>query len=158
MKNTTITMDSGVLSESKYTSATVLSTAANFIMNKQEPFTHTFRTYIRLRENGPLQLKFWHSNGVDSTWDQGQEATGSEPGGDWVIEAAYVADGGKEPDGSIVANTQQMLTFEGRNPRLLRLANASGVMRQASIYLKVIIWHLHGQLRHSLQGNHSLST
>lgn len=113
--NKMITQDNGVLSQTDYTSATVLSTAANYIMTRPEPFTHTFRTYIRLRENGPLQLKFWHSNAVDSTWDQGQEATGSEPGGEWVIEAAYVADGGKEPDGSIVINTQQKLTFEGND-------------------------------------------
>lgn len=66
--NTNLIKGSGVLNQTDYTSATVLSTAANFIMNRQEPFTHTFRTYIRLRENGPVQLKFWHSNAVDSTY------------------------------------------------------------------------------------------
>ncbi|AIQ33901.1 GDSL family lipase [Paenibacillus sp. FSL R5-0345] len=101
------------MNQTDYTSATVLSTAANFIMNRQEPFTHTFRTYIRLRENGSLKLKFWHSNAVDSTWDQGQEAVGSEPGGDWVIETAYIADGGTVPDGTITEKTQHALTFEG---------------------------------------------
>lgn len=49
--NTNLIKGSGVLNQTDYTSATVLSTAANFIMNRQEPFTHTFRTYIRLREN-----------------------------------------------------------------------------------------------------------
>lgn len=112
--DTNLTKGSGVLNQTEYTSATVLSTAANFIMNRQEPFTHTFRTYIRLRENGTLKLKFWHSNAVDSTWDQGQEAVGSEPGGDWVIETAYIADGGTEPDGTITENTQHALTFEGK--------------------------------------------
>lgn len=112
--DTNLTKGSGVLNQTEYTSATVLSTAANFIMNRQEPFTHTFRTYIRLRENGTLKLKFWHSNAVDSTWDQGQEAVGSEPGGDWVIETAYIADGETEPDGTIAENTQHALTFEGK--------------------------------------------
>jgi lysophospholipase L1-like esterase len=112
--DTNLTKGSGVLNQTDYTSATVLSTAANFIMNRQEPFTHTYRTYIRLRENGTLKLKFWHSNAVDSTWDQGQEAVGSEPGGDWVIETAYIADGGTEPDGTITENTQHALTFEGK--------------------------------------------
>jgi lysophospholipase L1-like esterase len=111
--DTNLAKGSGVLNQTDYTSATVLSTAANFIMNRQEPFTHTFRTYIRLRENGTLKLKFWHSNAVDSTWDQGQEAVGSEPGGDWVIETAYIADGGTEPDGTITENTQHAVTFEG---------------------------------------------
>lgn len=111
--NTNLTKGSGVLNQTDFTSATVLSTATNFIMNKQEPFTHTFRTYIRLRENGMLKLKFWHSNAVDSTWDQGQEAVGSEPGGGWVIETAYIADGGTEPSGTIIENTQHALTFDG---------------------------------------------
>ncbi|ASA25931.1 SGNH/GDSL hydrolase family protein [Paenibacillus donghaensis] len=104
----------GVRSERGYTSATVLSTAANYIMNTTESFTHTYRTYIRLRENGELKLKFWHSNTVDSTWDLGQESAGSEPGGEWSIEAAYVADGGLEPDGSLAAGTQVPVTFAGR--------------------------------------------
>ncbi|MEK5277515.1 MULTISPECIES: SGNH/GDSL hydrolase family protein [Paenibacillus] len=111
--NTNLIKGSGVLNQTDYTSATVLSTAANFIMNRQEPFTHTFRTYIRLRENGPLQLKFWHSNAVDSTWDHGLEASGSEPGGSWVIESAFIADGGTEPNGAIIEHTQHAVTFEG---------------------------------------------
>lgn len=111
--NSYIAKDNEVLSQKDYSSATAVSTAANYIMNATEPFTHTFRTYIRLRENGDLKLKFWHSNAVDSTWDQGKEASGSEPGGDWVIEAAYVADGGVKPDGTIVENSQRSLTFAG---------------------------------------------
>lgn len=70
----------GVLSQPEFSSATALSTAANYIMNAAEPFTHTYRTYIRLRENGRLMLKFWHSNAVDSTWDLGADAIASEPG------------------------------------------------------------------------------
>lgn len=102
-----------VLTQTGYSSATVLSTAANYIMNEPEPFTHTFRTYIRLRENGSLTLKMWHSNSVDSTWDMGQEARGSEPGGEWSIEAAYVADGGQNPDGSVISGTAVPVTFGG---------------------------------------------
>lgn len=109
--------ESGIMSQENYSSATVLSTAANFIMNKPEPFTHTFRTYIRLRENGSLNLKMWHSNAVDSTWDQGQEARGSELGGSWVIEAAYVADGGTEPNGQIKEGTQIPVTYGGNPSR-----------------------------------------
>lgn len=109
--------NNGVLSQFDYSSATALSTAANFIMNAAEPFTHTYRTYVRLRENGSLTLKFWHSNNVDSTWDLGQEANGSEPGGEWVIEAAYIADGGLVPDGSVTPGTQIPVTFGGEGPR-----------------------------------------
>ncbi|CAM4427494.1 SGNH/GDSL hydrolase family protein [Paenibacillus typhae] len=109
--------NNGVLSQADYSSATALSTAANFIMNAAEPFTHTYRTYVRLRENGGLTLKFWHSNHVDSTWDLGQEASGSEPGGEWVIEAAYIADGGLVPDGSVTPGTQIPVTFGGQGSR-----------------------------------------
>lgn len=105
--------NNGVLSQPEYSSATVLSAAANYIMNAAEPFTHTYRTYIRVRETGDLKLKFWHSNNVDSTWDKGQEASGSEPGGEWSIEAAYIADGGLEPDGTVVPGSQVPVTFAG---------------------------------------------
>lgn len=105
--------NSGVLSQPDYSSATALSTAANYIMNAAEPFTHTYRTYIRVRETGDLKLKFWHSNNVDSTWDKGQEASGSEPGGEWSIEAAYIADGGLELDGTVVQGSQVPVTFAG---------------------------------------------
>lgn len=115
--NTNYAQGSGVLNQMEYTSATALSTAANFIMNRPEPFTHTFRTYIRLRENGSLNLKMWHSNAVDSTWDQGQESRGSELGGAWVIVAAYVADGGSEPDGQVVEETQVPVTYGGNTSR-----------------------------------------
>ena len=115
--NTNYAQGCGVLNQTEYTSATALSTATNFIMNKPEPFTHTFRTYIRLRENGALNLKMWHSNAVDSTWDQGQESTGSELGGAWGIVAAYVADGGTEPNGQVVEATQIPVTYGGNASR-----------------------------------------
>ncbi|WP_246187878.1 SGNH/GDSL hydrolase family protein [Paenibacillus tengchongensis] len=103
----------GVYGETEFSSATVVSTAANFIMNAPEPFTHTYRTYFRVREGGSLTLKLWHSNAVDSTWDQGQDARGSQPGGEWSIAAAYVADGGMNPDGSVAAGSQVPVTFGG---------------------------------------------
>ncbi|MGZ7442051.1 SGNH/GDSL hydrolase family protein [Paenibacillus sp. TH7-28] len=96
-----------------YASATVVSTAANYIMDREKRFTHTYRTYFKLRENGPLQLRFWHSNAVDSTWDTGTVAKGSQLGGVWRIEAAYVADGGTEPDGAVAPGSQVPVTFDG---------------------------------------------
>ena len=99
----------------EYAPATVVSTAANYIMDREERFTHTYRTYFKLRENGPLQLRFWHSNAVDSTWDTGTVAKGSQLGGAWRIEAAYVADGGKEPDGAVAPGSQVPVTFDGES-------------------------------------------
>ncbi|WP_379132067.1 SGNH/GDSL hydrolase family protein [Paenibacillus sp. sgz500958] len=107
----------GVLNQAEYTSATVVSAAANFIMNRDEAYTHTFRTYIRLRENGRLSLKFWHGNAVDSTWDMGQEAAAGEPGGEWSIEAAYVADGGLVADGTVAVGSAVAVTYAGNSHR-----------------------------------------
>lgn len=104
----------------EYTSATVVSTTANFILERNEPFTHTFRTYIRVREQGKLQLRFWISNSIDSTWDKGAVAKGGQPGGDWLIEAAFVADGGTKRDGGVAEASQTPVTFGGSRNRLVR--------------------------------------
>ncbi|MGF7047261.1 cysteine desulfurase NifS [Paenibacillus sp. DS2015] len=103
-----------MLIQNDYTSATVVSTATNFIMNRTEPFTHTYRTYIRLRECGLQRFKFWHSNAIDSTWDNGGVASASDLGGEWRIESAFVGDGGVEPTGDVVVGTQVPITFEGQ--------------------------------------------
>lgn len=103
-----------VYGESEFAPATVVSSAANFIMNAAEPFVHTYRTYLKLRENGPLTLKCWHSNSVDSTWDKGQDSRAGQPGGEWLIEEAYIADGGTEPDGTVMPGSQVKLTFGGQ--------------------------------------------
>ncbi|MNI17896.1 hypothetical protein D3C73_712860 [compost metagenome] len=47
-----------------YTSATVVSTAANYIMDREDTFTHTYRTYIKLRENGRINLRFWGGKSI----------------------------------------------------------------------------------------------
>lgn len=99
----------------QYASATVVSTACNYIMERPDKFTHTYRTYIKLRENGAQELRFWHSNAIDSTWDTGSVARGGEYGGQWRIEAAYVGDGGLEPQGSVVPGSQVRVTFDGGN-------------------------------------------
>ncbi|ANS77129.1 GDSL family lipase [Paenibacillus yonginensis] len=96
-----------------YVSATPLGAAANQILNRPEPFTHTYRTYFRPYRCGRLLLRLWHSNAVDSTWDRGQEATGGEPGGKWRIESAYLGDGGLEPDGRVKPDSITPVTFGG---------------------------------------------
>ena len=101
----------------EYVSATVVSTATNFIMDQETAFTRTYRTYLRLRETGALDLKFWHSNAVDSTWDVGNTARGSMPGGEWIIESAYVAVSGNARDGSIMPGSAMEVTFDGKRSK-----------------------------------------
>lgn len=96
-----------------YTSVTALSTATNFMLRLEQKTTITFRTYIRPREYGLLQLKFWHSNAVDSTWSDGSESKANDAGGNWRIESCFVADGGELPDGSIILGSERPVNFEG---------------------------------------------
>ncbi|EHB68435.1 MULTISPECIES: SGNH/GDSL hydrolase family protein [Paenibacillus] len=96
----------------RYASLTVVSTATNFIMEQEDRSTRTYRTYMKPRESGQLELRFWHSNSVDSTWDVGSVAKGSMPGGAWRIEAAYAADGGTGRDGQLVPGTSVQITFD----------------------------------------------
>lgn len=100
-----------------FTSAIVTSSAANQIMVADKPFTHTYRTYVKVREQGNLTLKFWHNNSIDSTWDQGQVTRASEAGGAWTIEACYVADGGVTPNGEVVQGSSVQVTFEGKTAK-----------------------------------------
>ena len=103
--------------QSGYTSVTSLSTAANFIFRSEKKTTITFRSYIRPREYGQLQFKFWHSNAVDSTWADGAESEANDPGGRWRIESCFVADGGELPDGSIAAGTERPVMFDGSSSK-----------------------------------------
>lgn len=93
-------------------SVTALSTATNSLLTLG---THvrTFRTYVKPREHGLLKLKMWHSNAVDSTWDDGKDSKANDLGGHWSIEACYVADGGAEPDGSIACTEHVPVTYNG---------------------------------------------
>lgn len=101
----------------EYVSATVVSTATNFIMEQETAFTRTYRTYLRVRETGTLELKFWHSNAVDSTWDVGNTARGSMLGGEWIIESAYVAVSRNKRDGSIMPGSATKVTFDGKRSK-----------------------------------------
>lgn len=98
----------------KYVSLSVVSTATNYVMEQDNVITRTYRTYIKPRESGQLELRFWHSNSVDSTWDIGSVAKGSMSGGAWRIEAAYAADGGTGRDGQVVPGTCVQITFDGK--------------------------------------------
>lgn len=102
-----------------YVSAAALSSAKNYVLTRPSGVAHTFRTYLRLREPGSLRMKFWCSNTVDSTWADGAISRANLPGGRWRIDAAYVADGGTEPDGSVTDSTQTMLTFGGEPSRVV---------------------------------------
>lgn len=102
------------------TSATIASTASNYIMRLDKPFTSTYRTYIKPREYGNFKWSFWHCNAVDSTWDDGSNSAANDIGGNWVIESAFIADGGRALDGSIELGTSVQITFNGSSSKEVR--------------------------------------
>lgn len=97
------------------TSAMVLSSATNCIMSLNISGTHTYRTYIKPREYGNFIWKIWHSNVVDSTWDEGLVSRANLSGGAWRIDSAYLSDGGVVADGSIILDSQVKITFDGND-------------------------------------------
>lgn len=100
-----------------FSSATVVATTANFIMVCEEPFTHTYRSIIKLREQGVLKLCFGFSNSVDSTWEHGEVAWAGREGGTWRIEAACIADGGREQSCSYDEATRVNISFGGQHTK-----------------------------------------
>jgi hypothetical protein len=108
----------------RYTSATALSTASNFIMKSASTFTHTYRAYIKLRKNGKQKLKFWTSNIVDSTWADGTDSKANLQGGPWKIESCSIADGGPLPDGSVVVGTGIPVTYGGERTKTVEPGEA----------------------------------
>lgn len=77
------------------------------------PFVKTFRTYIKPREYGDFKWSFWHSNADDFTWDDGSGSAANDIGGEWIIEVAFIADGGSALDGGIEVGTSVPITFDG---------------------------------------------
>lgn len=68
---------------------------------------YTFVSYYRLRECGAQTFRLWYSNRLDSTGNGIAET----PGGTFLIERAYLADGGITPDGTYTREVA--LTFDG---------------------------------------------
>lgn len=97
------------------TSATVVSTTSNYIMYSDKHVTRTYRMFFKPREWGKFTWRFWHSNSVDSTWDDGSYSLANVSGGNWRIEKAYLADGGLEPSSNIVPLTKVQITFNGKD-------------------------------------------
>lgn len=94
-------------------SATPLGSSHNKIITETNGFTRTYRTYIKPQDYGSFKWSFWYDNTVDSRWADGSTASANEPGSDWRIDGAYIADGGTNHDGSIVAGTQVRVTYGG---------------------------------------------
>ncbi|MBR2284282.1 MAG: SGNH/GDSL hydrolase family protein [Ruminococcus sp.] len=96
-----------------YLSNTFISTGNNDLIYEAENIT--YRAYLPVEEYGELEYKFYFSNTVDSTYGKGKRAYVSEPGGEYFISGAFIADGGASPDDEITNYTP--VTFSGETEK-----------------------------------------
>ncbi len=92
-----------------YVSNTYISTGSNYCVDKAESVT--YRAYFPVEETGELEYKFYFSNTVDSTYDDGTHGHVGQVGGDYTIESASIADGGTSVEDEITGRTP--VTFSG---------------------------------------------
>lgn len=73
-----------------YVSNTLAGTSNNYILEWDAPETIESRSCFQLCEYGHFTWRFWFSNAVDSTFDDGSVAWADKPGGEWKILSAAV--------------------------------------------------------------------
>lgn len=93
----------------RYVSNTFISTGNNMFIEEADGVT--YRAYLPAEVYGSYEYKFYFSNTVDSTYDKGELAFAGRDGGSYKIEAAYIADGGKNVGDEITNRTP--VTFGG---------------------------------------------
>lgn len=96
-----------------YISNTVVATGNNYVVGDAEKIT--YRAYFPVEEYGELEYRFYFSNTVDSTYDNGKLAYIGKDGGKYTIESAVIADGGMSVEDEITARTP--VTFGGEAGR-----------------------------------------
>jgi lysophospholipase L1-like esterase len=100
----------------EYTSNTYLSTGNNAFVKVKD--TTTYRAYIPVEEYGELEYKFYFSNTVDSTYNEGDKVYVGEKGDSYNIVSAAVYDGGTSPDEEPTGKTE--VTFDGEAGRTVQ--------------------------------------
>ncbi|MGN0597930.1 MAG: SGNH/GDSL hydrolase family protein [Ruminiclostridium sp.] len=93
----------------KYVSNTVIATGNNYIVEKADNVT--YRAYLPTEEYGSFEYRFYFSNNVDSTYDDGEVAHVGMTGGEYTVASAFIADGGTAAGDEITNYTP--VTFDG---------------------------------------------
>jgi len=96
--------------------ATAAGVPNNLVM-KGAPFTATYRTYYRLREEGNLSLSVWYRNIMDSQSEHPLSAPANDSCSAFRIIAASVADGGISPNGSAMPGTTRQVSWSGSSSK-----------------------------------------
>ena len=79
------------------------------------------------------------------------ESRANLPGGMWKIESAYIADGGRLPDGSVAEGTLIPVTFDSSIIRTVMPSETFWSDAAGSRFRRSIIWHFRGRLQHWLR-------
>ena len=95
----------------KYVSNTVIATGNNYIVESADNVT--YRAYLPAEEYGKFEYRFYFSNNVDSTYDDGSVAHVGIAGDGYTITNAFIADGGTAVGDEITNYTA--VTFDGGN-------------------------------------------
>lgn len=77
-----------------YVSNTPTSTSHNNLLSPDSPIRETYRAWFRVVEYGTHRWRFYFTNTVDSTMDDGEVAYPDRPGGNWRILRATVSAAG----------------------------------------------------------------
>ncbi|MDR1157174.1 MAG: glycoside hydrolase family 97 catalytic domain-containing protein [Oscillospiraceae bacterium] len=97
-----------------YGSAVPNSTGNNVLEDFGGHLTRTYKVYVKpTKDFGPQTWRFWFSNIQDTTRSGYPLSEANRLGGYWTVDAAYIADGGANPDGTFVAGTLKQITYGG---------------------------------------------
>ncbi len=96
-----------------YVSNTPVSTGTHTFIREANAIT--YRSYYPLEEYGALEYRFYFSNTLDATLANGRFSHVGEPGGDYEIISACIADGGTGPEDAVTNVTP--VTFDGSASR-----------------------------------------
>ncbi|MBQ8961034.1 MAG: SGNH/GDSL hydrolase family protein [Ruminococcus sp.] len=96
-----------------YVSNTYISTGNNYWVDSADSVT--YRAYFPVEEYGELEYKFYFSNTVDSTYDDGKHGYVGQVGEGYTIENAFIADGGTSVEDEITGYSP--VTFSGSTER-----------------------------------------
>jgi hypothetical protein len=98
------------------------------------------------KDFGPQTWRFWFSNIQDTTRSGYPLSEANRVGGNWTIDAAYIADGGANPDGTFAGGTLKQITYGGAATKKSPPASSSGRTTRSLTFPKAIIYALSGQL------------
>ncbi len=100
-----------------YVSNTPVSTGSHTFIYQAD--TITYRSYYPLEEYGELEYKFYFSNTIDATMGDGRRfGHVGQPGGEYEIISASIADGGTSPEDPVANVTA--VTFDGSESKSVK--------------------------------------